>query len=221
MLHDDDWVQHWLNQKTWGFRLYRCTFGDDEGWKKCLELLGQSLSEGLSTSGCNAEQRRKWRLDVVDDKQFDNADWINLRNHFLQWANSDAINDELTQEELERRADRGHLNQLANKTTRYGDAPRYTHFLYIDEESMTSIIQGDEKGLWDSEFVTVIDTWEQSELFPRSLEEDKEGRNDLKYDHGYSMRIPPRSIPGFYVSMIRAGVWHDHLYTWPPEIHRD
>src|SRR5580704_14472329 len=104
MSHHVEWIQHWLNQKKGGFRLYRCTFGDDDSWKKFLEILNGIITDHLALTDCNKEQRQNWHLDVIDDKQFENADWVKLRQHFLAWAESDAINEELTDDELQRRA---------------------------------------------------------------------------------------------------------------------
>ena len=83
MSYQLQWVQDWLNQKRWGFRLYRCTFSDDEAWEKCLSLLKKTAADNLDLTECNAAQRQNWHLDIIDDEQFNNADWVKLREHFL------------------------------------------------------------------------------------------------------------------------------------------
>jgi hypothetical protein len=213
-------VQEWLNQKRWGFKLYRCTFNDDEAWEKCLNLLQKSVAKGLDITECNAAQHQNWHLDIINDKQFDNADWVKLREHFFTWAKSDAINEELTETELQRRAKFEPIVVGPGEVGRHGEPPRYTHFLFVDEESMKSILKADEDGNWDCAFVTAIDTWEKFKPFPRNLEEDKQDR-DLIYDPGYSMRIPVDYIPVLYVDLIKGWMWRDRNYTWPPEIFYD
>jgi hypothetical protein len=220
MSHRVEWIQRWLNQKRWGFRLYRCTFGDDEAWNKFVAILDGMVTDHLALTDCNREQREKWHLDVISDTELDNADWVKLRQHFLAWADSEAINEELTDNELQRRAELPPLQQYPGSITRRAEAPRYTNFLYVDEESMRSVLKADENGDWESAFVIAIDSWEKFKTFPRNLEEDKEGR-ELAFDVGYSMRIPPGYIPILYTDLIKGLAWQEHFYAWPPEIYRE
>jgi hypothetical protein len=220
MSYHAEWVQRWLSQKRWGFRLYRCTFGDDEAWNKFAAILNGFITDYLGLTDCNREQRENWHLDVINDTEFDNADWVKLRQHFLAWAESDAINEELTDHELQRRAQLPPLQQYAGTRSRRAEAPRYTIFFYVDEESMRSVLKADESGDWESAFVTAIDSWETFKTFPRNLEEDKEGR-ELAFDVGYSMRIKPGYIPILYTELIKGLAWRQYFYAWPPEIYHD
>jgi hypothetical protein len=220
MSHRVEWIQRWLSQKVWGFRLYRCTFGDDEAWSKFLEILNGSVDDHLALTNCNSEQRQNWHLDVIDDKQFENADWVKLREHFIAWAKSDAINEELTDDELQRRVQHQPPQQFPGSKSRQAEAPRYTHFFYVDEESMKSVLKADQGGDWNSAFVTAIDSWETFKDFPHNFEEDKEGR-DLDFDTGYSMRTSPGYIPILYVELVKGLAWGEYTYAWPPEIYCD
>jgi hypothetical protein len=220
MSHRVEWIQRWLGQKRWGFRLYSCTFGDDEACNRFVGILNDIVADHLALTDCNREQRENWHLDVIDDKEFEDADWVKLRQHFLAWAGSETINEELTDDELQRRAELPPLQQRPGSMVRCAEAPRYTHFLYVDEESMRSVLKADSEGGWEGAFVTAIDSWETFKNFPRNLEEDKEGR-DLELDTGYSMRVSPGYIPILYVELIKGLAWREYTYAWPPEIYHD
>jgi hypothetical protein len=86
MSHQVAWIQRWLSQKRWEFRLYRCTFSDDEAWNKFLGIMNGVVINHLALAECTREQCKKWHLDVINDKKFENADWV--RHGQLNMKNS-------------------------------------------------------------------------------------------------------------------------------------
>lgn len=79
--------------KTWGFVIYLCTYQSDFEWEKFMVRLHKRVEKylgyynGLDLLGCFAPK-------VLDDRSFEGATIISLREKFNEWAMTAVIEEQ-------------------------------------------------------------------------------------------------------------------------------
>ncbi|PGH07490.1 hypothetical protein GX51_01791 [Blastomyces parvus] len=117
--------------KTWGFVVYRCTYGDEDAWEEMLDLICCHMEDYLAME--DGEQFwDRHELIVMDDKtQLDGASSHVVRDHFNRFVRSEM--DKLPKlPESEREEEEGLRKQIASAT-------RYNFCLFVDDISLESI----------------------------------------------------------------------------------
>ncbi|KAL8670648.1 MAG: hypothetical protein Q9168_004827 [Polycauliona sp. 1 TL-2023] len=107
------WIKD-MHEPNWGYIIYRCTYGDDQAWARCLARIRQHMERSLKEDEYGAQALQK--LDLVIRE-----------NHLLQGATSRQI--------------RIHFNALCKEWEKdEGFGTRYEICLMIDQASMDSIL---------------------------------------------------------------------------------
>lgn len=204
--------------RSWGFAIYRCTYQSDSDWAEFLRRHRWYIADGLeSVNGLDL-------LDTLESTVFENrerfegASTATIREHFQTWATT-AVQEE---------------QGVSPEMLRYANikAPRYRYCLFVDEESLQSVVQTPlDRYPAKSVFVNMLKGWWKPEsLEDYSAEEIEEFGPDGLLDDGYDtidgytvkdvgwMKVAFQSagLPGFYA----MGEWDEweRVYERPREI---
>ncbi|KAI9823659.1 MAG: hypothetical protein M1826_007677 [Phylliscum demangeonii] len=72
--------------RTWGFVIYRCTYGRDDEWTQFMDRLRLEIRQRLESSN-GLDMMDRLQLTVVEDRStWDGASTALVREHFKQWA---------------------------------------------------------------------------------------------------------------------------------------
>ncbi|KAG7039171.1 hypothetical protein JMJ77_0003457 [Colletotrichum scovillei] len=115
----------------WGWVIYRTTYGDDEAWERCKEIITYRTRRNIADSDA-PEIAKYLELTFVDDKSlFDGASKHQLRSHFRTWS-LDAFQSENPRVK-DVSGDLGYWMQGCG-------VPRHVYFFQVDLESLRSIV---------------------------------------------------------------------------------
>jgi hypothetical protein len=152
-----------MNQKKWGFRIYRTTYESDEQWTEFMRRFKAAIEIKKPWRTQDPFDCRYWEIpldeglmscldfQVVDDKEkFDRATRPQLIPDFNAWVASDEPKNEVKQEELERVYDNtlmvpfkaGFPYEWEKRAgnPQYLSSPRYRFFIQIDQECVESVL---------------------------------------------------------------------------------
>ncbi|RYC65033.1 hypothetical protein CHU98_g1148 [Xylaria longipes] len=120
--------------ETWGFLIYRCTYGDDEAWDRYMALFKQDVHDDLVYNG------REWLMEpyaqwtVIEDKEtLNGASKQQVREHFVQWRDQHSVSYELSEAA---RVARQLFPTPNDANTRL---PRFTYCLYVDQKCLDTL----------------------------------------------------------------------------------
>ncbi|KAK1449319.1 hypothetical protein CMEL01_08634 [Colletotrichum melonis] len=115
----------------WGWVIYRTTYGDDEAWERCKEIITYRTRRNIADSDAPGIAKNL-ELTFFDDKfLFDGASKHQLRSHFRTWS-LDAFQSENPRTQ-DVSGDLGYWIQGCG-------VPRYVYFFQVDLESLRSIV---------------------------------------------------------------------------------
>ena len=196
------------SHRTWGFVIYRTTYGQDEDWAEFLKRLRFRMEDDFDL--CNGRDVLElFTLTVIEDReQLDGASTAAIRERFREWCTTAPQSEQ--QEEV---GARGGIIR--------GRSPRYRYAIQVDAESLSSIVhdapappQSDlTKGGW----VKLIDaSWQ-----PRSS-----GRNQNSYEpvegvtgkHVGWMKVPYQNIMNEDYADAYDLNWFVTTYRRPPGV---
>lgn len=122
--------------KYWGYIVYRCTYGDDAAWSAFIDHLREEARYDVKYVG-HEEMMDSLNFAVRDDPSlFQGASKAFVRQHFKAWTRSAAADEEL---------DSSVPNAQPIMLDDEGVTTRYEYCLYIDDDSLYSIIDKDTK----------------------------------------------------------------------------
>lgn len=110
---------------TWGFVVYRTSYGNDDGWARYLEYLHKNIHEDLVFNGSDKllEQYAEWT--IVEDKDLEGATTEQVRSRFLQWRDEHSVSRMNPS-----------FSELSAESLRL---PRFTYCLYVDEKCIKTL----------------------------------------------------------------------------------
>jgi hypothetical protein len=90
--------------RVWGFVIYRCTYGDDAAWEKCLERLNAAMRECMRRhNGLELLEEGCFKLTVIAGARFNGVKTQYVREHFKEWRKQAIIGEQGSPEEIEAR----------------------------------------------------------------------------------------------------------------------
>ena len=136
------------NWQEWGFVIYRGTYSDQTAWTECLSRIRYRLEETLSSFE-RLDLLDKFVLTVFEDaSRFDGARTATIREDFRNWSAGDSrMHLQQQQQEQQRRQQRQPLSG-DDHTTDHASSnwptfnARHDFCIYIDSDSLTSIVNG-------------------------------------------------------------------------------
>lgn len=150
--HREDQAQRWLSQRKWGLIIYRCTYGNDKKWAEFMEVLE---AMGRCHTVEDPELDATLAFDVREDEALVKSnDLSGVRHHFENWIHSDEIKSEMREgkyENIDEDADllhRIHNVQMNKSKPVHLSCPRYSYFIYVDDEAMESVLAHKENSKW-------------------------------------------------------------------------
>jgi hypothetical protein len=154
--------------QSWGFVIYRCTYGDETKWSRFMAQFKSNAQELLSLEG-NADMMDSLLWTICDDKDaFANASKDDLRKHFLSWANqsSDA--------KAEQPGARMAIWMPSREEVTSLSTPRYNYFIQVDDAAVEAVLTA-EGNYDDPGYVNIVDAkWRLPTREDYDLEEDEE-----------------------------------------------
>jgi hypothetical protein len=119
-------IQNELEEKghrVWGFVVYRCTYGDDAAWEKCLERLKASTRETLCYyGGLDLLEKGRFKLTVIAGARFDGVKTQCVREHFKEWRKKAVLEEQGSPEEIEARRKKPEPRYLPYGESRFDEA---------------------------------------------------------------------------------------------------
>ncbi|KFY18409.1 hypothetical protein V491_04783 [Pseudogymnoascus sp. VKM F-3775] len=113
--------------QTWGFIIYRCTYGSDDDWNKFMELLQYRIRNSLEFYD-TVDMMDSFSLTVVEDQStFDDASTSSVREHFKQWAATAPDSEQ-------------------GEGIGPGQSPRYGYCIQVDDGALESIMEDENDG---------------------------------------------------------------------------
>lgn len=200
-----DEVVQYEGHSSWGFVIYRCTYGDDDGWQHFMENLKVELEESCRLHNA-ADFFAKHLWTVFDDKtQFDGASTHDTRQHFRAW--------------------RQHAQREEQGTdfTHFQYAPRYAFFLHADSQAVQDLLAIDRPvDLLDSGAVNLVSAdFGQAATAVQTPQDGSyepiEGCTD--YHVGF-LRMPCQLYLPMYRMCMSPEQWRA-AYTRPPAIYQE
>ena len=160
---------------SWGFIIYRCTYVSQTRWDDFLSALQADVDSFLLAEDDDLRGSLQWKV-VEDQSKLDGATWQEARTHFDQW-----VDDELCDgsEGIEKITQRPWVEQVKQGISwsyeekldyRISSEPRHSHFIYVDEASLNSVLDHG-KGTQGQYYITLVQT---ARLDPEVQEEDGE-----------------------------------------------
>jgi hypothetical protein len=121
-----DRIQNELDKKghhVWGFVVYRCTYGDDAAWEKCLERLKASTRETLCYyGGLDLLEKGRFKLTVIAGARFDGVKTQYVREHFKEWRKKAVLEEQGSPEAIEARRKKPEPRYLPYGESRFDEA---------------------------------------------------------------------------------------------------
>jgi hypothetical protein len=232
-----DRIQDELEEKghrVWGLVIYRCTYGDDAAWGKCLERLNASTRKSMRFyNGLDLLGEGCYKPTVIAGARFNGAKTQYVRERFKEWRRQAILEEQGSPEEIEARRKGPEPVFNPYGIDHYSMAVRYRFCVQIDEAAMRNIISS-ESGI-DDACVNVI----EADWFPKDAATQFEeawvehGPDKDTFDHvveifpeiegcieentGWMKVRYNGLVPGFYASMTDPNTLEEFLYWRPPD----
>ncbi|KAF4547536.1 Hypothetical protein D9617_40g012750 [Elsinoe fawcettii] len=130
----------------WGFVVYRCTYGDDDGWARCLHFLNENTRSNLEAQNA-VELMRTLNWSIQSDPDFEGIDQERVRQHFAEWC----------------------------AENRPIESSRSEYCLMIDRDCMESILNAPQPPDYDREMTAYVYCIKRDWTAPTSTEAKDEG----------------------------------------------
>ncbi|KAJ4303910.1 hypothetical protein N0V88_001510 [Collariella sp. IMI 366227] len=115
------------NLYTWGFVLFRCTYGSQEKWDKFLAHVQGHAREVFEKAGLmDVYAHMHWTI-LEDAAALDGADILETTRRFVEWVDQGPGGLEL-------------VDSVLGTTMAEANTPRYNFFFHVDEESLESVV---------------------------------------------------------------------------------
>jgi hypothetical protein len=195
----------------WGFIFYRCTYKDDNAWKRFMEIARQRAELNLEADK-GIDIRKRLELTFREDRlSFDAATIDQVRDHFKSWVKQD---------------DPSHRLHTITEEQGDGASPiltsRYVFAIHVDAESLHSVVmEAPSPGKPDNGgigYVNLVDSlWDPNP--PLQCPEDAEFEHDEHEDGdiGY-MRVCIDGLHPAVYSLLSDRSNHYVFYKSPPEV---
>ncbi|KAI1742855.1 hypothetical protein F4680DRAFT_411894 [Xylaria scruposa] len=120
--------------ETWGFLIYRCTYGDNEAWNRYMEAFKERVHHELEYHGRDwlLEQYAQWTV-VEDEETLNGASKQQVRERFVQWRDQHSVSQELSEAVMLARQS---AFWATHPSTRL---PRFTYCLYVDQKCLDTL----------------------------------------------------------------------------------
>ncbi|RHZ60756.1 hypothetical protein CDV55_101619 [Aspergillus turcosus] len=194
---------------TWGFNIYRCSYGNDKAWQRMLQLIDKNVRQSLEIEDAKDLYPRHKPVIVEDKENLEGATSHDVRDHFIAWV----------AEELPRvvsRPERFFAEEESNEAglrREWTLGTRYNFCLFVDDICMESL---DEmklpvvKLLWGQ--------WGPLEPHERNYAvhpEYEDGETDEDDEDVGWMYMSVIDYMGHYIRLNEYDWWYD-LYARPP-----
>lgn len=118
--------------RTWGFVIYRTTYGSDADWAEFLRRLRFQMEDMFDYFN-GRDVLEKFTLTVFEDRSvFDGASTNTSRQHFQQWSS--------TAYRTEQQLEEGSGSGSSAGSVRIGRSPRYRFAVQVDAEALQSVV---------------------------------------------------------------------------------
>lgn len=78
--------------RKWGFRIYRCTYGDDDAWNRYVGNLEDEFRRSLVVTGSDYMLPPYHEWTIVEDRDaLDGASKADVRSRFRQWSEERSV----------------------------------------------------------------------------------------------------------------------------------
>ncbi|KAH8909868.1 hypothetical protein BR93DRAFT_965940 [Coniochaeta sp. PMI_546] len=188
--------------KYWGFVIFRCTYSSQEKWDKFLTLVKEDCHSYFEDRGME-DIYDKMLWTVIEDAQtLDGATIPDANRSFLEWVENEG------KQEM-----RG---SVFPNNTYY--APRYSYFLYVDEESLESVADDEkarEPGGYFCKVVRSRKVQMDEEATNEDREEDDEEEDEGDKEHrlrGQRKRVKVDQLVLLYNALLNTDTWWN-MYT--------
>lgn len=186
-----------VGQTKWGYVIYRCTYDDDEAWKKFIEFLKDYTHNELQEADAlDLAEKLDWKVEA-DPQALDGASTDQVRDFFREWVKSNEARAEQTA-------------PIYNPITL-----RQVFCVHVDAAALTSFVNrkiiNQKADIWEYGYVNLVDgSW-------GALPDDPEHPKDEDGDVGY-MRVAIDSLlPSSYAYFEGRGGWYA-AYEPPPYV---
>ncbi|OBT75711.1 hypothetical protein VF21_05961 [Pseudogymnoascus sp. 05NY08] len=196
--NDADNIERQLREdghQTWGFVIYRCTYGSDDDWNKFMELLQHRIRRSLEFYD-GLDMMDSLSLTIIEDRStFDDASTSSVREHFRQWA-ATAPNAE------------------QGEGIGPGQSQRYRYCIQVDDGALESVMEDENDG-----YVNLIQKdWEPHTADAREPAEDPIEDCTL-HDIGWMFVDYRYVMVGMYDMLRGLNDWYLE-YRRPPKVAR-
>ncbi|KAI0406598.1 putative muramidase [Xylaria palmicola] len=192
-----------LRDKVWGFVVYRCAGRNEAAWQRMIDLLNDTVAEGLKDE--NREDLLPYHhLRTVDD---DGATTHAVRDHFHQWVPQD----------IQSRLPEGSTASAEDlESSGATSSPRYEYCLLVDDLCLESL---DYPSLNSPIVKLVARHWGPLDEVERQAPihpDFHDGQTEYAEEDVGWMYMPVRYCLDRYDALIRSD-WED-VYMRPPYI---
>ena len=161
----------------WGFVIYRCTYSSQARWDEFMSAIKNDLNQYLAADeDKDLRDTIDWTV-VEDEANLEGATWEEARVAFDYWVTdelADGANIEnTTSRPWEVQAPLGdHWSYDDKFAKRLLREPRYSHFIYVDEAAVNSVLDFDR---WESGqyYITLVQT-SRLDPYVREINDDGE-----------------------------------------------
>ncbi|KAJ4286166.1 hypothetical protein N0V88_008110 [Collariella sp. IMI 366227] len=117
--------QHKLS--SWGFVLFRCTYGSQEKWDKFVARVQKYARDEFEEAGLmDVYARMRWTV-FEDEAALDGADILETTNRFVKWVDRGPGGQEL-------------VGSVFGTTMNTNATARHSFFFHVDEESLENVL---------------------------------------------------------------------------------
>ncbi|EEQ34604.1 conserved hypothetical protein [Microsporum canis CBS 113480] len=136
---DDPTVKDRLKEPfTWGWVVYRCSYGDEEIWQRMLKSLQKSVEDSLALYQ-RMDLLPSHRMTIMECKdKFDGATSHDIRDHFTNWV-ADTLVDKLVITPSE--SDQQMMREIYSPTPgpEWNLGTRHNFCLFVDDICLESL----------------------------------------------------------------------------------
>ena len=115
----------WTGYHKWGFRIYRCTYSDDEAWLRYVQYIKDQTISTLNFYGQQSLLEKYLDIQVVEVLELDGASKPHVKSLFADWA------------ETHRRTEQG---GPGSATTFAERMPRFNYCVYVDQACLDTLL---------------------------------------------------------------------------------
>lgn len=123
----------WTGHHKWGFRIYRCTYSDDEAWLRYVQYIKDQTISTLDLHDQRSLLEKYFDMQVVEGPELDGASKPYVKSLFADWA------------ETHRRTEKGGPGSANTFATKM---PRFNYCVYVDQACLDTLLTREK---WDRE----------------------------------------------------------------------